>query len=288
MKTLITLLCLLSSTLISLAAPAFGNTNGLFPFKSGLANSDVFVIGTGSTNNNFAASNLFRVFMSNSLASVNSSNVYGQLWSITNGGAVFPDRNIIVGTNNNTSGVSNSIIITKNMHGAGGITGADTVFISPGDNSGGGGDRSVTIGTGSGTTVEGVAIGSQADAFGLGAITIGANSSGFNGVASIHIGYGHSGADGDYSISIGSGLTVSAPQTLIIASDINPGVSTITNAYIQGEIHGDGGGLTNIPPSNLNWTTLSTAAFTNGLAARIPVYTNAGTIYYLNLWTNTP
>lgn len=42
------------------------------------------------------------------------------------------------------------------------------------------------------------------------------------------------------------------------------------------------------PIPNLDWTTLTTSAFTNGLAARLPVYTNSGTIYYLNLWTNTP
>lgn len=46
--------------------------------------------------------------------------------------------------------------------------------------------------------------------------------------------------------------------------------------------------LTNIQPSNISWSGLSTATFTNGIAARIAVYTNAGTIYYLTLSTNTP
>jgi len=265
------------------AAPAFGNTNGLFPFKAGLANSDVFVIGTGSTNNNFAASNLFTTLLSNSVASANSTNLYGKAWSMTNGGSIFGLNNIYIGTNTELAGVSNSVILTQNMP-PGGVTGNGTVVISPGDNSGGSGDRSVTIGTGSGTTTEGIAIGSQADAFGLGAITIGANSSGFNGIASIHIGYGHSGADYDHTIVIGPGLQVDAPNEIIIANGIDP----ITNAYIQGKINGNGAGVTNIPPHNLNWTALSTATFTNGLAARIPVYTNGATIYYLNLWTNTP
>lgn len=46
--------------------------------------------------------------------------------------------------------------------------------------------------------------------------------------------------------------------------------------------------LTNVQPSNIAWSGISTAAFTNGVAARIPVYTNGGTIYYLTLSTNTP
>jgi len=46
--------------------------------------------------------------------------------------------------------------------------------------------------------------------------------------------------------------------------------------------------MTNTPPSRLDWSGLSVAAFTNGVAARIPVYTNSGTVYYLTLSTNTP
>lgn len=79
---------------------------------------------------------------------------------------------------------------------------------------------------------------------------------------------------------IASGATTNGGVITIPAATVTgPSASVSTN---------NASTLTNIQPYAINWSGISTAAFTNGVAARIPVYTNSGTVYYMTLSTNSP
>lgn len=62
---------------------------------------------------------------------------------------------------------------------------------------------------------------------------------------------------------------------------------SIESTNFVGSFTGNGAGLTNIPLTGLNWSAIQTSAFSNNIAARVPVVIGA-TTYYLTLSTNVP